>query len=244
MWIIRLAILVLPLVPLAAAAQGSLFDQGKALLQKGGSPGGAGANLSTSDIASGLKEALKVGSGRVVDTLGRPDGFFKSPDVHIPLPSALHTVQSALKKVGMSKMADDLELRLNRAAETAMPKAKALFWQAISEMSLDDARAIYNGPKDSATQYFRKKMSAPLAASMRPVVDQQLAEVGAVKSYDRMIAQYKTLPLVPDAKADLTEYTLGKTIDGAFLYLGREEAAIREDPAKQTTALLRKVFGH
>lgn len=239
-----LAVAIISFMPIAAQAQGNLLDQGKALLQKGGKSSGAGANLSTGDIASGLKEALKVGTGRVVATLGKPDGFAKSSDVHIPLPSALHTVQNALHKVGMSKMADDLELRLNRAAEAALPKAKALFWNAISEMSLDDARAIYNGPQDSATQYFRQKMSVPLAASMRPVVDQSLAQVGAVKSYDRMMAQYKSIPLVPDAKANLTDYTLDKAIDAAFLYLGREEAAIRSNPAKQSTALLRKVFGH
>jgi hypothetical protein len=28
-----------------------------------------------------------------------------------------------------------------------------------------------------------------------------------------------------------------------FLYLAQEEAAIRQNPAKQTTALLKKVFG-
>ena len=49
--------------------------------------------------------------------------------------------------------------------------------------------------------------------------------------------------LVPDAKADLTDHVLDKAIDGLFLYLGREEAAIRRDPAKRTTAILRKVFG-
>ncbi|HYM33656.1 MAG TPA: DUF4197 domain-containing protein [Candidatus Cybelea sp.] len=239
-WLVLVAALTLPLA--SAQGQGSLMDQGKSLLNKARPSGGG--NLSTGDITAGLKDALKVGTGRVVDTLGKADGFNKSPDVHIPLPSALHTVQSALKKVGMSHMADDLELRLNRAAETAMPKAKQLFWNAISEMSVDDARAIYNGPKDAATQYFRNKMSGPLADSMRPVVNQQLSEVGAVKSYDQMMAQYKNIPMVPDAKADLTNYTLGKAIDGAFLYLGREEAAIRDDPAKQTTAILRKVFGH
>ncbi|HUN50449.1 MAG TPA: DUF4197 domain-containing protein [Candidatus Sulfotelmatobacter sp.] len=236
-----LVVLAILLPPVAAHAEGSLLDRGEALLQKGSS---SGANLSTGDIASGLKEALKVGTGRVVDTLGRVDGFAKSKDVHIPLPAALHTVQGALKKVGMSKMADDLELRLNRAAEAALPKAKQLFWNAIAAMSLDDARAIYNGPKDAATQYFKNKMSVPLANDMRPIVDRSLAEVGAVKSYEQMMARYKSIPLVPDAKADLTNYTLDKAIDAAFLYLGREEAAIRQDPAKQTTALLRKVFGH
>ena len=57
-----------------------------------------------------------------------------------------------------------------------------------------------------------------------------------------MVGQYKSLPFVPDAKANLTDYVLDKAISGVFLYLGREEAAIRENPAKRTTELLQKVF--
>ena len=123
-----------------------------------------------------------------------------------------------------------------------MPKARTLFGNAISEMSIVDARKILNGPKDSATRYFRGKMSAPLAGEMKPIVNDQLGQVGAIASYDRMIGQYKSIPFVPDAKANLTQYVLDKAIAGVFLYLGREEAAIRENPAKRTTELLQKVF--
>jgi hypothetical protein len=173
---------------------------------------------------------LRVGSDRVVSLLGRSDGFNKVADLHIPLPGSLQTVQKTLARFGMSGIADDLELRLNRAAEASVPKAKNLFFDAIEKMTLDDARGILNGPKDAATQYFRGRMSAPLAAEMRPIVDATLADVGAVRTYDRMMGQYRSLPFVPDAKADLTDYVLGKAIDGVFLYLARED-------------LLRKVFG-
>ncbi|MQA66621.1 MAG: DUF4197 family protein [Alphaproteobacteria bacterium] len=228
------------------AGSQSLFDKGKEMLQGFGgdsAPGGGAAGLSSGEIASGLQEALRVGAERVVGTLGRTDGFNKAPDVHIPLPGSLKKVQSALAKVGMSSLADDLELRLNRAAETAVPKAQKLFTGAISQMTIDDAKKILNGPKDSATQYFRSKMGAPLAADIKPIVDGQLAEAGAVAAYDRMMGQYKSIPFVPDAKANLTEYVVGKAVDGVFLYLGKEEAAIRENPAKRTTELLKKVFG-
>lgn len=143
----------------------------------------------------------------------------------------------------MSGIVDDLELRLNRGAEAAVPRAKRLFWNAIQAMTLEDVRTIYDGPKDAATQYFRGKMSGPLAGDMRPIVDQELANVGAIRSYDQMMGQYRAIPFVPDVKADLTQYVLEKAIDGIFLYLGREEAAIRENPVKRTTALLERVFG-
>ena len=227
----------------SALAQGSLFDKAKETLGNYGIklPGAAG--LGSDEIAAGLREALKVGSERVVRQVGARDGFNADPQIHIPLPGALKDVQSMLRKVGLAGLADDLELKLNRGAEAAAPEAKALFWRAISEMTLDDAKRIYDGPDDAATQYFKGKMSPPLAERMRPIVDSSLSEVGAVRSYDNMMARYEAIPFVPDVKADLTGYVVQKALDGIFFYIAKEEAAIRNDPAARTTELLKKVFG-
>lgn len=229
----------------APASSQSFLDRGKDLLKGlGGSSTGAPSvkALTSGEIAGGLREALRVGSERVVGILGRADGFNKASDVHIPLPGSLKSVQSMLAKFGMSSLVDDLELKLNRAAEAAVPKAKKLFGDAISAMTIEDAKKILNGSKNSATLYFQNKMSAPLARDMKPIVNSQLSQVGAIASYDKMIGQYKSIPFVPDAKANLTDHVLDKAIAGVFLYLGREEAAIRENPAKRTTELLQKVF--
>ncbi len=198
---------------------------------------------STGEITEGVREALKVGTERVVGRLGRVDGFNADPKIHIPLPDSLRDVRAALNLVGMAALTDDVELKLNRAAETATPKAKQLFWQAITDMSLKDIEGIYNGPDDAATRYFRASMSAPLRAEMRPVVDKSLAEVGAIQAFDQMIGRYKAIPFVPNVKADLTEHVLDKAMDGLFFYLGQEEAAIRNDAVKRTTEILKRVFG-
>jgi len=228
------------LPPGTAQAQ-SWLEQGKKLLDQF-SGGGKGA-LTVTEIAAGLRDALKVGTGRVVDTLGVEDGFNLNPDVHIPLPGALKDVQQALSMVGLSGMTDELELRLNRAAETAMPRGKEMFWDAIRAMTLDDVMGIYEGPKDSATRYFQGKMTPDLVREFSPIVQDSLSDVGAVQAYDRVMGRYKAIPFVPDAKADLTDYTVEKGLDGLFLLLGREEAAIRENPAARTTDLLKRVFG-
>ncbi|MBZ4659730.1 MAG: hypothetical protein JG766_1653 [Desulfacinum sp.] len=110
-------------------------------------------------------------------------------------------------------------------------------------MTLEDVRKIYEGPEDAATQYFRSKMSKPLAQQMTPVVSESLQDVGALKTYDNVMSEYRSVPFVPDARADLTEYVTEKAIDGIFHYMGKEEAAIRRNPAKRTTELLRKLFG-
>ncbi len=195
------------------------------------------------DIGKAFKEALSIGSENVVNKLGGVDGFNADPAVHIPLPAELDKVKKMLNKIGMSSMIDDLELKINRAAETAVPKAKDLFIQSISEMTFDDVKTIYDGPEDSATKYFKSKMSPSLKKEFTPIVEKSLSEVGAVQAYDSVMGQYKSLPFVPDIKSDLTNHVIEKGIDGIFYYLAKEEAAIRKDPVRQTTELLKNVFG-
>ncbi len=235
--------MTLPTLPDLARAQNNWLEQGTKLLGTISSSDRSSSNLSQTEIGEAFKDALHIGTENVVNKLGMINGFNNDPSIHIPLPSQLDTAKKMLSKVGMSYLLDDLELKLNRAAEAATPKAKELFWKAISDMTFDDVMKIYNGPKDSATQYFKSKMSPALTKEMEPIVKQSLSEVGAVQSYDNVMNQYKTLPFVPDIHADLTSYTIEKGLDGIFYYVAQEEAAIRENPARQTTNLLKKVFG-
>ena len=228
---------------LCPAAPAGAIDLLKSVEEAVGGLGGSSGGLSDQEIGDGLTEALRVGTERVVGQVSATDGYNLDPDIHIPLPGALKDVQKVLKKIGMSDLADDLELRLNRAAEAAAPEAKELFWQAISEMSFDDVQRIYNGPDDAATRYFQDKMTPPLSERMQPVVERSLADVGAIQSYDKMMKQYKSVPFVPDAKADLTSYVVEQAMGGIFHYVAKEEAAIRNNPAARTTELLQKVFG-
>lgn len=224
-------------------AQSGWWEKGKKLLEGFSGGQGASAVISNDEIAAGLKEALRVGTDRVVGQLGAVNGFNTDQFVHIYLPDSLKTVQSTLGKVGMSGMMDDLELRMNRAAEAATPKAKKLFVDSIEAMTLEDVRRIYEGPDDAATRYFQTKMSEPLAMEIRPIVNDSLSEVGAIKAYDDAMGQYEAIPFVPDVKSDLTGHVVDKSMDGIFFYLAREEAAIRQDPMKRSTELLKKVFG-
>ncbi|MEW6426650.1 MAG: DUF4197 domain-containing protein [Thermodesulfobacteriota bacterium] len=219
------------------------LDQLKGAATTVAGSGATTGNLSDSDMVSGLKEALRVGSERVVGRLGTVDGFNRDSAVHIPLPDTLRTAQKALAGIGMSGMMDDLELRMNRAAEQAVPKAKKLFADAIADMTIDDAARIYQGPDDAATRYFQEKMSAPLKDEMRPMVKESISQAGVVSQYDAAMSRYRTIPFVPDVKADLTEHVLDGSLAGVFHYLAQEEAAIRRNPAQRTTEILKKVFG-
>ena len=244
---------ILAAAPAAAAAQ-SLLDQGKSLLQQEegaageaspGASGGTGASLSQSQIGAGLKDALKVASQRVVSRVGKVDGYNGDPAIRIPLPETLQKIQAPLKSVGAGGALDDLQLKMNRAAEQAAPKALNIFTNAASKLSITDARAILNGPPDAATQYFKRTTSDQLTASFRPIVDNSLSQVGAVKAFNGVKSQAASLPFGGEEvnKFNLTDFTVGKALDGLFHYLATEEAAIRSNPAARTTDLLKKVFG-
>jgi len=226
-----------------ALAQTDWWKKGQDLMKDLGGETAAGSALSTGDMTAGLREALRVGTENVVGQLGQLDGFNGDPAIHIPLPESFEQVRSTLRSFGMSDSLDDLELRLNRAAEEATPRAKALFWEAIQDMSLDDAQGIFEGPDDAATRYFEGSMSPQLASEMRPIVDRTLAQVGAIRVYEQVMGQYRSVPFVPDVKADLSQHVVDRGMAGIFHYLALEEAAIRQDPARRTTELLKRVFG-
>ena len=240
------------LTGLSLGAEASFLDKLQKTIEGGSSAvtGGSGSGgstvsgLSTSQIVDGLKEALRVGTETVVGQVGATDGYNGDPAIHIPLPEKMQQAQALLKKFGLSGLADDLETKLNRGAEAAAPKTKEIIYNAISAMTLEDAQAIYNGPDEAATQYFRKVSTGELTETIRPVMQETLQDVGALSTYDSLISQYKDIPLVPDIRTDLNEYATEMALEGLFHYLAVEEAAIRKDPVKRTTEILKTVFGN
>lgn len=201
------------------------------------------AALTPREITDAFRQALTIGSEKVVTQLGQAGGFNADPKVRIPLPSTLSKVQDALETVGASYLLDDLENKLNRAAEIATPQAKELFFNAIAEVTFDDIYNIYTGPDDSATRYFRGKMSDPLSDKFSPIVNNAISQAGAIQAFDKVMSRYQAIPFMPDVKADLTSYVVDQGIEGIFFYLAEQEKAIRQDPVRQTTELLKKVFG-
>lgn len=203
---------------------------------------GGGAILGQSEIAAGLKEALRLGATQVVSRLGQANGFNLDPKIHIPLPAQLQQVDKALSAIGLGSLTQSLEHRLNKAAELATPKAKQLFINAVSNLSIQDAYSILKGSQDAATTYLRKATGGQLTDEMLPLIQSALAQAGAVQLYDQVIGEYSSLPFMPDVKANLNNYVAEKALDGIFYYVAQEELKIRTNPAARTTELLKKVF--
>ena len=201
------------------------------------------SSLSSSEATSGLKEALMQGASKAVGKLGTVDGFLKNPKVKIPLPDSMKKAEKAMRMFGMGKQADELVLKMNRAAEAAVPEAKTLLVDAVKKMSVSDAKNILSGGSDAATQYFRKTTSGPMADKFLPIVKQATENVALAQQYNKFAEMGSRYGLVGKDQANLEQYVTQKTLDGVYLMMAEEEKAIRQDPMGQASSLLKKVFG-
>ena len=174
-----------------------------------------------------VRVLLNDAAGSAVSALGRTDGFMGNPDVRIPLPGKLQKASKTLRKLGANKQTDALQLTMNRAAEAAVPEARALLLEAIRQLNIADAAALIGGPADAATEYFRRATSDQLIEKLLPVVYKTTSEVQLASQYEAVVAKASALGIMDDKDFSLEGYVTRKTLDGLFLMMAREEAAIR-----------------
>ena len=198
--------------------------------------------LSQAEMGNGLKEALNNGITKQVSKLTTTDGFFKNEDVKILLPEELQKVDTKLRQLGMTKLADDGLKILNRAAEDAVKEATPIFVDAVKQMTFTDAKNILLGNESSATTYLQTSTSTALYGKFNPVIKNSFAKVGADKIWTQIITKYNSIPLVKKVNPDLTDYTTNKAMEGVFKMIAVEEKDIRTNFSARTSDLLKKVF--
>ena len=199
--------------------------------------------VSNTEAVSGLKQALTDGSAAAVAKLGIENGFFANPKVKIPLPPALKRVESALRFAGMRQQADDLVLAMNRAAEAAVPEAKALLVDSVKRMSVQDAKGILTGGDTAATDYFRRSTQTQLAKRFLPIVKRATDQVGLAEKYNSLAGQGVQLGLIREEQSTIEGYVTQKALDGLYLMIAEQEKAFRQNPLGATSDIVKRVFG-
>ncbi|HHB77730.1 MAG TPA: DUF4197 domain-containing protein [Saprospiraceae bacterium] len=198
--------------------------------------------LSQEEIGKGLKEALDEGVSKAVGFLSEKDGYYKSP-YKILIPEDAQKVTNKLKKVpGWSNVENDLEEKMNRAAELAAQKAKPIFIKAIKNMSFRDAMDILMGKDDAATNYLSSHTRASLVAEFLPIIKQALDEVNATTYWHSAVTAYNKIPFTAKANPDLDKYVTQTALDGMFQLIAKKELDIRKNTSSRSTDLLKKVF--
>jgi hypothetical protein len=230
----------LALAAVLCVSTGPASAQWDKLLKGQGSAGGSG--LSDAKIGAGLKEALQVATEKTVGLTGKTDGYFSNQAIKILMPEKLRNFESGLRAVGFGGQVDELVLGMNRAAERAAPQAKQIFFDAIGDMSFDDARKLLNGGNTAATEYFRGKTTPRLTTAFRPVVEQSMNQVGVSRQYKDLVGRFDSIPFAKSQAFDLDGYVVDRGLGGLFTVLGEQEKQIRTNPTARATDLLKEVF--
>ncbi|HRP54827.1 DUF4197 domain-containing protein [Agriterribacter sp.] len=197
--------------------------------------------LSATEIASGLKEALRIGTQNSTGRLAAADGFFSNAAIKILMPEEAKKVESTLRSIGLGSLVDKAVLSMNRAAEDAARSATPIFVDAIRTMTITDALGILKGGDYAATNYFKDKTTLSLTNAFRPVIEKALAKVDATKYWNDAFTAYNKFAAKP-VNTDLAGYVTERSLAGIFYEVGQEEQKIRKDPAARVTELLKKVF--
>ncbi|MBL87518.1 MAG: hypothetical protein CMO82_12760 [Winogradskyella sp.] len=198
--------------------------------------------LSNEDMAAGLRQALDFGIDKQVTKLTQKNGFYKNELVKILLPEELQKVDDALRKVGLSSLADEGIKALNRAAEDAVKEATPIFVNAVKDITFNDAKNILLGEDNAATEYLTSKTQTQLYNKFKPVISNSFGKVGADQIWNNLITKYNNLPLTNNVNPDLTDYVTNEALKGVYTMIAVEEKEIRTKVSSRTTDLLKKVF--
>jgi hypothetical protein len=200
------------------------------------------AQFSAQEQTDSLKQALTQGAETAVRNLSKENGFLGNDKVRIPLPENLQKADHTMRRVGLGRYSDELITSMNRAAEAAVPEAKALLIGAVKNMTVTDAKDILLGNDDAATQYFRRNTETALGGKFKPVVAQAMQKVRLAQSYDRFAGKGAKLGLIDERDANLEDYITRKALDGLFLMMAEQEKEIRAHPLQAVGDLAKRVF--
>ena len=201
------------------------------------------AGITEGDAALGVRAALERGAASAVSLLGRSGGFLDNPKVRIPLPGFLNEAAKLAKFTGQQRRVDELITAMNRAAEAAVPQARALLTSAVESMSVEDGKQILTGGDNSVTEFFARKTRAPLSVKFLPIVTRETAKVSLADKYNALAGKVAATGLLKKDDANIQQYVTGKALDGLYLMIGEEERKIRQNPVATGSAILSKVFG-
>ncbi len=207
--------------------------------------------LTEAEVAQGLREALKVGTNNSVEETNIHDGYFGNPDIKIPWPQdamgAYNYINNNSSMVLLRPLLEEVIVLMNRGAEAASEKAKPIFIDAITGITIHDAWEILNGADNAATMYLHSRTFSSLHEAFKPDIHDALQTVGAAAIWSQIANAYNPVanfsPGLNPLDPDLSDYATGKALDGLFFLIAEEEYKIRKDPVARINDILRRVFG-
>ncbi|MGF7230533.1 DUF4197 domain-containing protein [Arachidicoccus sp.] len=192
-----------------------------------------------------IKDLLLQSALSGIGNLGTRNGFLNNSLYKILLPPEAQKIAGTLQMLGLGSLVNNVETQVNHSAEQAVVLAKPIFTNAVKNMSITDAAGLIAGGDNSITNFFKQKTSNQLIAAFMPVIKASLDKNDATKYYNQLATTYNSVPLVKNKlNPDLTNYVANQAMNAMFSQMATAEKNIRHNPAQQTTAALKQIFGN
>lgn len=191
------------------------------------------------DLVEAIRRLLGLSAQRAFALLMAENGFFDSQVARISLPPQFGGLQGGMLLSAILRSTafrDRLSRTVNRAAEKGAALAAPVVTDVIQGMPIRDVVAIVGGGI-SATSVLQSALGARLADTMLPGIGDGL------KLFDNGIVTQALRAATGIDFAGLRDDISRKASDGIYAAIGREESAIRANPAATGDPLITAVFG-
>jgi hypothetical protein len=201
-------------------------------------------DLTSAEIDNALREALALSAGYAGQQMARSGHYANGKGLMIPLPLKWREARKVAQRIGYSGDFDSLHQQVNTAAIESVPALIKLIDNEVDALAFTNpVELLHSSEKTAASEYLRKYSDASLRTYLRPVVKRALVRSGASATGLKIATRVGSLPMVRNLPLDLTDHVVDATIENFFRQLGLQETAIRTDPRRRTSGLLKKVFG-
>lgn len=191
-------------------------------------------------LVDAIRRLLSLSAQRAFAGLVRENGFYDDAVARISVPDALGGARAsgiAGVILGSGAFKSRLTKQVNRAAEKGADLAAPIVAEAVMSLGIDDAARIVSGGGSGATDLLKVAMGNALFSKMLPGIDNGL------RLFDSPVINEALKQVTNIDFAGLRDDISQKASDGIYRAIGREEIAIRADPASTNDALIMGVFG-
>jgi hypothetical protein len=184
-----------------------------------------------------LREILADSAEASADELDGKRGFRQLPARRIAIPIIMSPMIRTLDGICHCSKVDELENRMNQAAERAMHSGMPGIQRIIHQTHFEEPRAIVRGSSDAAASTMRTQHEQAMWNHMRGVVADEMVRNGTVELHERLRGLYTDLPFHHAPEYSLEDHVTDHAMTGFWTVLGEQEARIRRNPGSKYKAL-------
>jgi len=173
---------------------------------------------------------------------GKPGGFTDRPDLTIPWPTDVDTVETRLRSIGLGNVIDDFVTTMNSSAEKMCQVVKEVLRMSVSIIPSERmAELILSRDPYACTAYYSDMFYQEHSKRLIPLMKESMAT--PTKQWDELFAAYNTIPYVRKVYVDIHAYAAKKALDGILILMKEREKNIRSKPLDIAKAqVVKEVF--